>query len=86
MRRALRRLFTRFRVEPARDPETSMQLAAHLSGVAGTSFVWCGCGQLLTPIVYGHEAQAEVVALTCVECRRVRVPVCVGVLMGSEAD
>jgi hypothetical protein len=74
-----RRLFERFRGEPDCGPKAS-QLASQLSGVTGTSLVWCNCGKLLTPIVYEYETQAEVVALACLNCRGI-VPVCVGVLV-----
>lgn len=76
-----RRLFNRFRPTPlCGDPEMA-RLAASLTGVGGSSFVWCNCGQLLTPIVVGYDdGQAEVVVLACVPCRGV-VPVCVGVLV-----
>lgn len=78
------RLFNRFRSMPASGPEMA-RLAAAFTGVGGSSFVWCNCGQLLTPIVVGYDdGQAEVVVLACVPCRGV-VPVCVGVLMTAPA-
>jgi hypothetical protein len=74
-----RRLFERFRGEPDCGPKAS-HLASRLSGVAGSSLIWCNCGKLLTPIVYEYETQAEGVALACLNCRGI-VPVCVGVLV-----
>jgi hypothetical protein len=55
-------------------------------GVEGASFVWCGCGSLLVPIVYGDGEQAEVIALGCLHGHG-GVPVASGVLIdGDSAD
>lgn len=58
-------------------------MAEFLSGVEGSSFVWCGCGSLLVPIVYGDGEQAEVVALGCLHGHG-GVPVRVGVLIDGD--
>jgi hypothetical protein len=54
--------------------------AEYVSGVEGSSLIWCSCGELLAPVVYSHGEQAEIVALGCVHgCGG--IPVCVGVLI-----
>lgn len=64
------------------DPQ---RLCEHLSGITGSSPVWCGsCGHLLSAIVSGDSTQTEVVALACFDCLGT-VPVR-GVLAAGEAD
>ena len=81
--RMIRRLVRNHPVIPA-GPE-AMQLAARLSGVAGSSLVWCNCGRLLTPIVFARpEEPADIIALACLACRG-SVPVCVGIVGSAPA-
>lgn len=62
----------------------SRGLAAALSGVVGSSLIWCSCGRLLAPIVFSDgEHAAEIVALACCDCER-SLPVAVGVLVGDQ--
>lgn len=57
-------------------------LAAALSGVVGSSLIWCSCGRLLAPIVYSDgEHAAEIIALVCCDCER-SLPVEVGIIAG----
>lgn len=58
-------------------------MAEFLSGVEGSSLIWCGCGSLLVPIVYGDGEQAEVVALGCLHGHG-GIPVRVGVLIDDD--
>ena len=81
--RVLRRIFGKRTGIYMRAPgDQSRSVAAGLSGVSGSSMIWCGCGSLLAPIVYGHVEQAEVVALCCLDCET-SLPVRVGVLIGE---
>jgi len=73
------RLFTRSRSTPANGEEMA-QLAASITGVNGSSFIWCGCGRPLLPVVVENEGQIEVATLVCLPCHGV-VPICTGVLM-----
>jgi len=60
----------------------SRGLAAALSGVVGSSLIWCSCGRLLAPIVYSDgEHAAEIIALACCDCER-SLPVEVGIIFG----
>ena len=81
----LRRLLNRFHPTPGfGDPEMAC-LPALLSGINGSSFVWCSeCGRLLTPVVVDNGGQVEVAALACAPCRGV-VPVWGGVLTTAPA-
>jgi hypothetical protein len=65
-------------------PLSSRAVAEHLSGVVGSSMIWCGCGELLAPIVYSDGTQAEVVSLVCIHGHGA-VPVAVGVLVEGPA-
>jgi hypothetical protein len=55
-------------------------LAEFLSGVEGSSLIWCGCGELLIPVVYSDRQDAEVIALGCIHGHG-RVLVASGVLI-----
>jgi hypothetical protein len=49
---------------PATPGHQSRGLAAALSGVVGSSLIWCSCGRLLAPIVFSDgEHAAEIIAL-----------------------
>ena len=64
---------------------SSRSLAAALSGVVGSSLIWCSCGRLLAPIVFSDgEHAAEIVALACCDCER-SLPVEVGIILGRGA-
>jgi hypothetical protein len=65
--RGLRRIFgpSQNRRDFLRSP-AARAVAEYLSGIEGASLVWCGCGELLAPIVYSEGEQAEIVALGCV--------------------
>jgi hypothetical protein len=81
--RKLRRIFGKRPGIYMRAPgDQSRGIAAGLSGVTGSSFIWCSCGALLAPIVYGHDEEAEVVALGCLDCET-SLPVRVGVFLGE---
>lgn len=57
------RLFRNRRPTPG--PKAA-KLAARLSGIAGSSFAWCGCGQPLAPIIFGADKDPpEVIVLAC---------------------
>jgi hypothetical protein len=79
----LPRLFARSRPAPHSSDDMS-RLAASITGVNGSSFVWCECGRPLMAVVIENAGQVEVASLACVPCRG-RVPVCVGVLMTAPA-
>jgi hypothetical protein len=83
VRRKLRQIFGKQPGLYMRAPgDQSRSVAAGLSGVSGSSMIWCGCGSLLAPIVYGHDKEAEVVALCCLDCET-SLPVRVGVLISE---
>ena len=79
----LRRLFNRSRLTPPSGPEMA-RLAASITGVTSSSFVWCECNRPLMPVVVENNGQVEVAALACVPCRGV-VPVWGGVLTTAPA-
>jgi hypothetical protein len=78
-----RHLFTRSRSTPVSGSEMAA-LAASITGVTGSSFVWCACGRPLMPVVIENEGQIEVASLACPPCRGA-VPVWSGVLMTAPA-
>jgi hypothetical protein len=66
----------------------SWSMAAHLSGIAGSSFVFCGhCQRPMVGVVFKKTAQqpAEILSLGCTSCGGA-VQVTVGVVEGSGAD
>jgi hypothetical protein len=86
MRGWMRRVFGRRRggVYAPAPGHQSRSFAAALSGVVGSSLIWCSCGRLLAPIVFSDGEQAvEIVALACCDCER-SLPVAVGVLIGDQ--
>jgi len=60
-------------------------MAEFLSGVEGSSLVWCACGSLLVPVIFSDGEQAEVVALGCLHGHG-GIPVRVGVLTDDGAE
>ena len=75
------KIWRRFRHQRPAPGLKAAQLAAHLSGgIAGASFVWCGCGRPLMPIIFGRDGDPpEVIVLACPEGHG-SVPVCGGLL------
>jgi hypothetical protein len=63
----------------------SFAMAAHIGGVAGASFVYCGrCERPMAGVVYSENDQpADMLALGCTGCGH-SLPVRVGVLEGCE--
>jgi hypothetical protein len=60
-------------------------LAEYISGVEGSSLIWCSCGELLTPVVFSDgENPAEIITLGCVHGHG-RIPVRVGILVEHES-
>jgi hypothetical protein len=87
IRRGLRRIFKSAKRHQEFPPRAAARaVAEYLSGgIEGASLVWCGCGELLAPIVVCSEGeQAEVVALGCVHNGCGAVPVNLGILIDAE--
>jgi hypothetical protein len=85
IRRGLRRIFKSAKRHQEFPPRAAARaIAEYLSGVPGSSLIWCSCGELLAPVVFSDGEQAEVVALGCAQngCGAVRVVV--GVLIDGD--
>lgn len=84
--RGLRRIFGNRHTQFCPDcrKRNAAALAFELSRVEKSSFVWCGCGELLTPIVFGNGENAEVVAVACLRCRAT-MRVSVGILIDPDS-
>jgi hypothetical protein len=61
----------------------SRALAEYISGVNGSSLIWCSCGEILLPVVYVDGDQAEILALGCSQGHG-SIRVVAGVLVGDE--
>jgi hypothetical protein len=61
----------------------SRALAEYISGVNGSSLIWCSCGEILWPVVYVDGDQAEILALGCSQGHG-SVRIVAGVLVGDE--
>ncbi len=49
--------------------EETLALAAELSGVKGSSLIWCGnCRQVLVPVVFSDGKDTDVISLACLNC------------------
>jgi hypothetical protein len=61
----------------------SRALAEYISGVNGSSLIWCSCGEILLPVVYSDGDQAEILALGCSQGHG-SIRIVAGVLVGGE--
>lgn len=62
--------------------EETLALASELSGVKGSSLIWCGhCHQVLVPVVFSDGGTTDVISLACLNCLQ-GYRVIVGVLAG----
>lgn len=79
--RGKRRRHADNRRAPASWGET-LALASELSGVKGSSLIWCGnCHQVLVPVVFSDGDNTDVISLACLNCLQ-GYRVVVGVLAG----
>jgi hypothetical protein len=67
--------------------EETLALASKLSGVKGSSLIWCGnCRRVLVPVVFSDGDTTDVISLACLNCLQ-GYRVVVGVLDGPiESD
>ena len=66
--------------------EETLALASELSGVKGSSLIWCGnCRQVLVPVVFSDCENTEVISLACLNCLQ-GYRVVVGMLAGPIGD
>lgn len=70
---------------PSRGPSAALQrLAMNLVGSPPRALMWCACGGHVTPVLFHHGLQAEVVGIACLNCHKF-LSVCVGILDDNPA-